>query len=469
MSRPAEVLARRTFEGMGEPTVRISDHTGRELSRIATRHQIEGRIPGLLAAVGRAGEVSWSAGIGTAHLDRPGVPPDADTQFPIASNTKTFVAVLVMQLRDEGRLRLDDTVQHHLPESTHPDVTIRQLLAHATGMAREPVGAVWDTLRFPDRAELVPGWNEAEKIGRPHTRFHYSNLGFAILGEIIARLDGREWHESLQKRLLDPLELRRTTLGPAAPVAGGYFVPPLTDVPLAEPTIDLGATSPAGGLCSTATDLMTWHGFLADPVRKILDPDTLLEMTQPQILADPTGWTAAWGLGLMLLRRDGLTWIGHTGGFPGSITGVFTERESATTAVVLSNNTAAPDPAAVAITLGAYLIEHEPVPLQPWVPGTQVPDDLAPLTGRWFSEGRGFTLSIAGGRLEARVDGQAATVPPSVFERIGSEEFRTVSGRERGERLTIDRHSDGSIRQLNWATYRFTREPLSFEQTMLRH
>lgn len=375
---------------------------------------------------------------------------------------------MVMQLRDEGRLRLDDAVEHHLADSSHPDVTIRQLLAHTTGMAREPVGDVWDTLRFPDRDELVPGWNQAERIGRPHTLWHYSNLGYSILGEIVARLDGAEWQESLQRRLLDPLELRRTTLSPTEPVAGGYFVPPFTDVPIAEPPIELGALAPAGGLYSTAADLATWHGFLADPVGQILDPDTVQEMTEPQVLADTTGWTSAWGLGLMLVRRDGKTWVGHTGGFPGSITGVFTERESSTTGLILMNNSAAPDPAAIATELGSYLLKHEPPLVQPWTPGSQLPDELVPLVGRWFSEGRGFTFGIAGGRLEARVERAPATEPPSVFERIADDEFRTVSGRERGERLVVDRYSDGAVRQLNWATYRFTREPLAFDDVLPR-
>ena len=437
--------------------------TARDLHRTAASRQAEGRIPGLLAAVGRAGRVWWADGIGTADLSQPGTPPDADTQYPIASNTKTFVAVMVMQLRDEGRLDLDDTVERHLPEATHPGVTIRQLLSHTTGMAREPVGDVWEQLRFPSRDELVPGWNEAERIGRPHDRWHYSNLGFAILGEIVARLDEREWHESLRSRLLEPLELRRTTLTRVAPAAGQYFVPPFHDVPLKEPVVDLAATGSAGALWSTATDLMAWHGFLAAPVRGILDPDTLEEMTQPQVLADTAGWTSAWGLGLMLARRDGRTWVGHTGGFPGAITGVFTERESATTGMVLMNSTATPDPAVIALDLGAHLLEHEPIDITPWEPGTALSQELVPLIGRWYSEGRAFTFSIAAGRLEARVEGQAAHLPPSVFERDGADAFRTVSGRERGERLTIDRHSDGTVRQLHWATYPFTREPVTFD------
>ena len=447
----------------------LSDTTERDLSHLAIRHQAKGRVPGLVAAVARRGEVRWSRGVGSADLDRPDVAPDADMQYPIASNTKTFVAVLILQLRDEGKLRLDDPLDVHVPESTHAGVTIRQLLAHSSGMTREPVGDVWDTLTFPTRAELVPGWNSADRVGGAHDRWHYSNLGFAMLGEVIARIDGREWHESLHARLLDPLGLRRTSITAQPPVAAGYFVPPFDDVPRPEQRLDIAATGPAGALWSTATDLATWHAFLSDPATEVLSPDTVEEMLQPQIVADTTGWSTAWGLGLQLVRRDRTLWVGHTGGFPGSITAAFTQRDTGTTGVVLMNNSAAPDPSPIAIELGELLDAREPAAPDVWTPGTQVPDDLVPLLGRWFSEGRAFSFAVRAGQLEARVEGAPEHLPPSVFERESADEFRTVSGRERGERLVIDRYTDGSIRQLNWATYPFTREPLAFGQPLPRH
>ena len=83
---------------------------------------------------------------------------------------------MLMQLRDEGRLTLDDLLADHLPDVGHP-VTVRQALAHVSGMQREPLGDVWDTLEQPDAASLVRGFAEAERVGRPHTRWHYSNLG----------------------------------------------------------------------------------------------------------------------------------------------------------------------------------------------------------------------------------------------------------------------------------------------------
>ncbi|TWE09974.1 serine hydrolase domain-containing protein [Rudaeicoccus suwonensis] len=437
--------------------------TTRHLSRLTRLAQNESKVPGLVAGVARHGTVLWSEGVGRADLTDDSVPLGADTQWPVASNTKTFVASMIMQLRDEGRLRLDDTVDTHIPESTHGNVTVRQLLSHTTGMQREPIGDVWDVLKFPDRAALITGWNDAERIMRPHYRWHYSNLCYAMLGEIIARLDGREWTQSLQHRLLDPLELRRTTIGLVEPHSRQYYVSPVTDVPVDEPALTFDAMSAAGAICSTLSDMVRWHGFLLDPDSSVLSPDTVEEMRQPLVTVD-AGWNESWGLGLELVRSGGRVWFGHTGGLPGAITGFFSEAESGTTAAVLMNNSSAKDPAGTAIKLGTHVIEHDPEEVDAWTPGTVAPAELLPLLGQWYSEGVAFTFAIADGRLTARIDRAPASTPPSVFERIEDDCYRTISGGERGERLVIRRREDGSVRQLNWATYRFTRQPLGFAE-----
>jgi CubicO group peptidase (beta-lactamase class C family) len=231
----------------------LLETTTRKLHRIALDKQVKGRVPGLYAGVVRDGGFVWQEGIGAADVTVPSVTPTADDQFLVASNSKTFTAVLVMQLRDEGRLSLDDTLEQHVAEVTHPGVTIRQALAHVTGMQREPVGDVWETLQNPDRAELVAGFNEAERVHRPHHLFHYSNLVFSMLGEVVARLDGRDWYDALRARILEPLEMRRTTVGPSGSAVTGYYVPPHTDVPVPEPVLDLKALAACGGLPSWPT------------------------------------------------------------------------------------------------------------------------------------------------------------------------------------------------------------------------
>jgi hypothetical protein len=154
--------------------------------------------------------------------------------------------------------------------------------------------------------------------------------------------------------------------------------------------------------------------------------------------------------------------VGHTGGMPGHITGVFTHRESGTGGLALMNSTAAPDPAGFAIDLAQHVIEHDPAAPEVWRPGTEVPAELADLVGLWFSEGSPFVFSVKRGRLEARAQDLPEHKPSSVFEPVGNDVFRTTSGREAGELLRVSRGEDGTATKMNWATYLVTREPYAF-------
>ena len=440
----------------------LLDTTTRSLHGIALGRQRDGRVPGLFAGVARGGSLVWGEGIGQADLagDRA---PTADDQFLIASNTKTFIAVMVMQLRDEGRLSLDDLLGDHVPEVSHP-ITIRQCLAHVSGMAREPLGDVWETLENPTGKELRRDFDDVERVLRPHDHWHYSNVVFAMLGQLIEELDARPWEESLSTRLLRPLEMTRTTNGfDGGPRVTGYYVPPYDDVPREEPVMDLKGLAPCGGLASTAHDLARWSAFVADP-GELLSADTIEEMCQPQILLTPESWDAAMGLGFFLIRSTtGRTWVGHTGGMPGQITGVFTHRESGTGGIALMNASAPPPPDAFAIELADHVVEHDPVEPEPWRPGTDVPEEFRGLLGRWFSEGQPFVFWVEQGELKARLDKpSAAKQTPSRFVRVSDDVYRDVAGRERGELLRISRGAEGTVTKLNWATYLFTREPIAF-------
>ena len=201
---------------------------------------------------------------------------------------------MLMQLRDEGRLTLDDLLADHLPDVGHP-VTVRQALAHVSGMQREPLGDVWDTLEQPDAASLVRGFAEAERVGRPHTRWHYSNLAYAVLGQVVEKLDGRPWVESLDERLLRPLEMRRTTVGFVDDDhVTGYFVPPFHDVPREEPVLDLRAMTPVGGLASTARDLARWSAFVASPPTRSSPPTPWRRCASRRSCSTPSDGTAGW-------------------------------------------------------------------------------------------------------------------------------------------------------------------------------
>ena len=442
----------------------LQDQTRARLRRLTLDRQRRSRVPGVFAGVVRGGGLVWSDGIGAADLGEPGTPPGEDHQFLIASNTKTFTAVLVMALRDEGRLSLDDTLDSLLPEVPVRGMTIRQCLAHASGLQREPAGDVWETLENPPTEQLLRDLELAEQVHPPHRVWHYSNLVYSLLGEVVARLDGRSWAASLQARILDPLEMRRTTVGFSGTHAQGYYVPPFSDVPVAEPVMELRGMDPCGGLASTGADLARWSAFVADPVAEVLSPDTVEEMCTPQIVMDLDRWSGAMGLGFFLVRSGTRVYAGHTGGMPGHITALFTDREAGTGGVVLSNSGTTDDIAGWAVALADTVTEHDPVEPEPWCPGTEVPAELAGILGRWYSEGSPFDFSVRQGRLEARSPQLPEHKPSSVFEKVGEDLYRTVAGREQGELLRLTRDEQGRVRKMNWATYLVTREPLAFAE-----
>ncbi len=440
----------------------LLDSTSAALRRTALDRQRAGRVPGVHASVVRNGDLLWECGIGTADVgaDRP---PTRDDQFLVASNTKTFVATMILQLRDEGRLSLDDRVADHLPELGQ-QLTVRDALSHVTGLQREPVGDVWVTLRHPDEETLLREAAEAETILRPGEQWHYSNLAFALLGHLVGRLDGRPWDESLRARLLAPLGMARTSVGfDGGPHAHGYYVGPWDDVPRPEPVLDLAATGPAGALASTAADLARWTAFVADPDPAVLDPATMAEMTRPRAFVDADGWQMGMGLGFFLLRSPGgRVLAGHTGGMPGHVTGVFTDRSTGTAAIVLMNSSTPGDPAGFAAELVDVVLDREPPEPEPWRPGTEVPDELRPLLGRWYSEGAAWDFSVRQGGLEVRSPAWPATRDAWTFERTGPDLYRATSGAERHEPLRVLRDDTGRVESLRWATYRVTREPLGF-------
>jgi CubicO group peptidase (beta-lactamase class C family) len=434
-----------------------------DLGSILRRAQAKQRAPSVSAAVFRGRELLWAEAVGLADVEakREATP---DTRYPIASITKSFVAVAVMQLRDTGALALGDPIQQYLPEAP-AGPTVATLLSHASGLQREVPGSGWETAEFPSREQMLGSLGEVEVALEHEGEWHYSNLGFVLLGEVVARLAGMPVERYLDERVLRPLGLEQTSWGPREPAAGTYLTHPFADAVFDEPgDVDKGATIAAGGLWSTTGDLARWGGFLHEPDPGVLAPETLAEMRRLRVMAEPQRWTRGWGLGLILNRIGERVFVGHEGGAMGAVSSLMVEQESGVGAVVLANTTAGFDPITVAAELaGAVLDAEEEV--EPWRPGEPAPPDLAGVLGRWWSEGTEFVFSWRDGHLEARGAGAPEWRQPAVFERVDGDRFRTVSGRERGEWLEIVRGDDGTPTKLYWATYAFTRDPRPFGQS----
>lgn len=423
------------------------------LHRIA-RAQTEGRAPSLVAAVAREGRMVWTGS--RSCVD--GHVPDADTQYRIGSITKTFTAVLVLRLRDEGLLDLDDPLEKHLPGTGVGEVTIAQLLGHSAGLAAESPAPWWErtpgTLR-PELADVLGERPVLHPAGRLH---HYSNPGFTLLGSLVEAVRGASWEEVLRREVLEPLSLDRTTAQPVAPHAGGWAVHPWADAMLPEPAEDLGLMAPAGQLWSTAADLCRFAVFLADGDEKVLSAASVRELRTPSVPPEAGQWDGGYGLGTQLARWGGRTLVGHTGSLPGFLAGLWVCVEDGVAAVALANVTSGPLVGAVAADLVSIVADAEPRIPEPWRPLPEVDQALLGLTGPWYWGANTFGLKLAADRglelhpLRGNGRGSRFVVQPD-----GS--WKGLDGYYVGETLRVMRRPDGSVSHLDLGSFVFTREP----------
>ncbi|MEU7054519.1 serine hydrolase domain-containing protein [Streptomyces sp. NPDC046197] len=430
--------------------------TRRALSHRIAVAQTEGRAPSLVAAVVREGRTVWHG----ARTSVDGHGPDENTQYRIGSITKTFTAVLVLRLRDEGVLDLGDPLEKHLPGTGAGEATLADLLAHTGGLAAESPGPWWERTSGALRPELVDVLGEdpfRHPVGR---RFHYSNPGYTLLGALVEELRGAPWEEVLRREVLQPLGLHRTTARPQAPHAGGWAVHPWADVMLPEPAEDLGRMAPAGQLWSTTGDLARFAAFLAKGDDRVLSAASLREMRTPAAAHETQDVASgyAYCLGLELRRSGGRLLVGHTGSLPGFLASLTICLEDDVAAVVLANCTSGPMPAAVGADLVRIVAEAEPRIPEPWRPLRQVDPSVLELTGQWYWGTYGFALRLTANGL-ASLEPLSGNGRRSRFRANGDGTWTGLEGYYAGELLRPVRRSDGSLSHLDLGSFVFTRQP----------
>lgn len=427
-----------------------------KLEQLLAAEQRDKRLPSIAAAVARDGEIVWESAVGMADVEA-GAEATPDTQYRVGSITKTFTAVAIMQLRDAGKLDLEDTLDLHVDGAAHKP-TIRRLLSHASGLQRETHDDSWLTLRFAPPDELLETLEAAEMVLPPGARFHYSNLAYALLGIVVERVSGVPYMDYVRQQLFEPVGLTRLSFETLPPAAKGYIAQPYADGVWNAVDVETGAWASAGQLWGTVGDLCRWGEFLADPDEAVLAKKSAEEMRTVQVIAEHQRWLAGYGLGL-ILRRDGERILaGHTGSMPGFIAFLFASPAEKVVAAVLTNESQAVI-GELGLSLVRTTVEEWPVAPEPWRVGEQPPDDVVPLLGLWFIEASQVVLRWRDGKLEARSPEDADWEPPSVFEQETKDRWRTVSGPEHGEALRIVRAADGSVERMVWAGYPVTREP----------
>ncbi len=398
-----------------------------------------GRLPGILAGTFRDGQVDWRCSRG-----------ETGTAYRIASITKTFTAMAVLQLRDEGRLGLDDRIGQYVPDAPYADHTIGRLLSHSSGMTAEPVGPWWERVPGGSWAELAAANAAGVNVFAPGERFHYSNLGYALLGELVSRLRGDSWWSVVQSRLLTPLGLTGTTFDAPAGAAVGTSRDPLSDRLVREPSEDEGAMAPAGQLWSTVDDLARWADVLVAGHPGVLAWETAVEMHTIRSGSPERQHRGGYGLGLRLHWSPTSTIAGHTGGLPGFQAGMFVDATSRVGAVVLTNATTGLDTE----ELCASLIDAAGADVTVPAPVADPSSPAAELAGSWYWGNTEMALLATADGLSLIEDGAAAR-----FRREGPDHYRGLDNYYAGELLTVHRDSDGTPRYLEVVTFILTRKP----------
>ena len=307
-------------------------------------HAEREHLPGFAYGVMLDGDLVYSGAFGMANLEGE-IPASTRTLFRIASMSKSVTAMAILQLRDAGRLSLDDPASDYVPElaslelltADSPEITIRHLLTHSAGF---PEDNPWGDRQLAESDEMLRDLVTAgvSLSNAPGITYEYSNLGFALLGRIVESVTGRSLPEYTRSEIFAPLGMNATVWefarAPAEDLALGYMWrdEAWVNVPLEHH----GSFGAMGGLITSIEDFSRYVALhlSASPPRS--SPDTaplrrssLREMQQPWRFAGvmpdfrwPNGRSCpsarAYGYGLRW-QEDcaGRVMVGHSGGLPG--------------------------------------------------------------------------------------------------------------------------------------------------------
>ena len=423
------------------------------------------RIPGISAAVVLDQQVLWQGGFGFADLERR-APATPTTLYSICSISKLFTSIALMQLRDQGKVRLDDPVAKHLAwfkiKNPAPDagvVTVEGILTHASGLPREAAYPYWSapSFEFPTREQIIGAVSGEEMLYRPETYFQYSNLGLTLAGEIVAASSGRSYADYVQASLLDPLGLKDTH--PDMPVAErgrrlatGYSGLGREGVRRPLPFYEAKGIAPAAGYASTALDLARFASWqlrlLATGGTEVLAANTLREMHRVHFV-DPE-WETTWGLGFQVWRTEGKTFVGHGGSCPGYRTQLLLKPDEKIATITMTN---AIDADAESLAERAYELMAPAIKAATSDSGRTKPADpsLAPYLGTYASSfgGEMEIVRWEGGLGSLFLPSPSPTRAITKYKKVGEHTFKRIrKDGELAEAITFDIGTDGRATRL---------------------
>lgn len=327
---------------------------------------VEHHVPGAAVGIVKGGKLAWSAGFGFADLVSRR-PCDEHTLFQIGSITKTFTAAAILQLCDWRLFGLDEPLGRYIGEfrgvrnrfGTIDQITLRRLLTHHSGLVDEPPTGHWKTGTPLMMADIMASIPRLEIAIEPDSAYKYSNLGYAFLGELVARVSGRPYADYVCDEILRPLGMESSCFripDTARSIAAtGYASHPYEDLPAASVPWDEQAAAPSGepepaggysasgGLRSSVADLARWISFqfstgeAAGEGARVLSERSLREMHR--VYSTEPDWKTGYCLAWSATRIGDDIYLHHGGAVPGFLSFIAFNKLYGVGVIALTNST----------------------------------------------------------------------------------------------------------------------------------
>jgi len=272
-------------------------------------------------------DLIYCNGYGYSDIEKQ-IPATSKTVYRIASITKTFTSTAIMQLRDAGKIRLDDPIKKYLPWfdiktefDEDPEITIWHLLTHTSGLPAEAAFPYWTDHEFPTVKQIIETLPDQEMIYPTETKWNYSNLAMSLLGYIVEAASSQKYEDYIELNILKPLTMNNTCVDilknkkikKELATAYGRRLPDGSHK-FTSFTDSKGLT-PAANISSTVEDLAKWASFQfsgkSTDGKVLIKKSTLNEMQRVQWLQP--SWESGWGLGWGVRKKGDRTIVGHGG------------------------------------------------------------------------------------------------------------------------------------------------------------
>lgn len=295
----------------------FSNQLVEEIDRIVTAEIAAQGIPGYSLAIGLHDGSIFAKGYGLADVEN-FVPVTPNTVFRLASISKPITAVAVMQLVEQGKIKLDAPIQQYVPmfPAKRWTITVRHLLSHTSGVRHyQSLAEINSTRHYTNLVDTLEIFKDSPLLFEPGTQFSYTTYGFNLLGIAVETASGERFVDYIRKHIFEPVGINSIQADDVYRIiphrARGYRRNhgQLENCALA----DTSNKIPGGGLVGTPSDLVRFAIALMQG--KLLKPETVNLMFTPQKLAN--GKQTEYGLGWAVKLEDGKKWVWHSGGQQG--------------------------------------------------------------------------------------------------------------------------------------------------------